>query len=71
MLYSNSDVSFAPAVSGGGYNVTQINTIHATIPPNADAETYGNAIAKALQPYGGMVNIRLVHQMREVQGVGA
>ena len=66
---SNGEYSMAPSSgSVGGNTITQINQIDVTVPPGSDAATYGAAIAKAMEPYG-VVQIRMVHQMREIQGV--
>lgn len=58
-------------IAPGATNIATVNNINVSAPPGADAHSWAAAIAKALEPYQGMAQVRVVHQMREMQGVQA
>ena len=62
---------FAPTGAAGGVTVATVNNISVSVPSGVDANGLAAAIAKALEPYQGMAQVRVVHQMREMQGVQA
>ena len=59
---------FIPSFSSSGTNITTVNQISVSVPPGTDANGWAAAIAKALEPYQGLAQVRVVQQMREVSG---